>query len=114
ASGRDGFLASREGRRQSIPGLGKVAAFAHFRGTRRWTGREEGNIRIVIFDDGWFWWIPFAGEVTSVGCVMHARTVRGREGSVTELFDTMVSRCPRIAEWLAGAERVSPIHTAAN
>ncbi|HUG37972.1 MAG TPA: tryptophan 7-halogenase, partial [Candidatus Limnocylindrales bacterium] len=114
ASGRDGFLASRHGRRQPIPGLGKVAAFAHFRGTRRWTGREEGNLRIVTFDDGWFWWIPFAGDVTSVGCVMHARTVQGREGAIGALFDAMVARCPRIGEWLAGAERITPVHTAAN
>ena len=114
ASGRDGFLASRHGRRRPIPGLGKVAAFAHFRGARRWTGREEGNIRIVTFEDGWFWWIPFAGDVTSVGCVMHARTVRGREGSIPELFETMIARCPRVRDGLAGAERITPVHTAAN
>ncbi|HEV8440834.1 MAG TPA: tryptophan 7-halogenase, partial [Methylomirabilota bacterium] len=114
ASGRDAFLASRIGRRRPVPGLGKVALFAHFRGARRWPGREEGNIRIFIFEDGWFWWIPFAGEVTSVGCVLHARTVRGRDGSLPELFDDMIGRCRRVSEGLAGAERVTNVHTAAN
>jgi flavin-dependent dehydrogenase len=114
ASGRDALLATRIGRRRPMPGLGKVALFAHFRGARRWPGRDEGNIRIFIFEDGWFWWIPFAGDVTSVGCVLHARTARGREGSTEELFDAMIRRCRRVDDGLAQAERITPLHTAAN
>jgi flavin-dependent dehydrogenase len=114
ASGRDAFLASRFGRRLPMPGLGKVAVFAHFRGARRWAGREEGNIRIFIFEDGWFWWIPFAGDATSVGCVLHARTARGREASMPELFEAMIARCQRVREGLVGATRISSVHTAAN
>ena len=114
ASGRDTFLASRYGRRTPMPGLGKVAVFAHFRGARRWPGKEEGNIRIFIFEDGWFWYIPFAGDVTSVGCVLHARTVRGREGSLEELLEAMIARCERVRETLRGAERVTPVYSAAN
>ena len=114
ASGRDAFLAARFGRRRPMPGLGKVALFAHFRGAQRWPGRDEGNIRIFIFEDGWFWWIPFAGDVTSVGCVMHARTAREREGAPTDLFESMVRRCRRVREGLDGAERITPVHAAAN
>ena len=114
ASGRDSFLASRLGARRRIPNLGKVALFAHFRGAARAAGRAEGNIRIFIFEDGWFWWIPFAGDVTSIGCVLHARTVRGREGSVEALYDEMIGRCRRVAEGLAGAERITPVHPVAN
>jgi flavin-dependent dehydrogenase len=114
ATGRDALIASRHGRRRPLPGLGKVAVFAHFRGARRWPGRDEGNIRIFLFDGGWFWWIPFAGDVTSVGCVLHARTVRGREGSLPELFDQMIGRCERVHEGVEGAERVTPVHSAAN
>jgi flavin-dependent dehydrogenase len=114
ASGRDAFLASRYSRRRPVPGLGKVAIFAHFKGARRWAGREEGIIRIHIFEDGWFWWIPFTGDVTSVGCVLHARTARGREGLLPELFDTMIQRCHRVREGLLAAERITPVHTAAN
>jgi flavin-dependent dehydrogenase len=114
ASGRDAFVASRFGRRRPEPGLGKVAIFAHFRGARRWRGRAEGNIRIFIFEDGWFWWIPFAGDLTSIGCVLHARTARGREASLPELFEAMILRCQRVREGLAGATRVTAVHTAAN
>jgi hypothetical protein len=108
------LLTSGYARRRPVPGLGKAAIFAHFRGGRRWPGFEEGNIRIYIFEDGWFWWIPFAGNVTSVGCVLHARTVRGREGSLPDLFETMIHRCHRVREGLRAAERITPVHTAAN
>ena len=114
ATGRDAFLASRHGQREPVPGLGKVALFAHFKGARRFAGRDEGNIRIYLFDGGWFWWIPFAGDTTSVGCVLHARTVRGRDGAIADLFDAMVERCERVGDGLAGASRVTPVHTAAN
>lgn len=114
ASGRDGFLASRVGHRERVPNLGKVALFAHFRGAERAPGRDDGNIGIHVFVDGWFWWIPFTGDRTSVGCVLHARTVRGREGDLDALFDDMTQRCDRVRNALRGAERVTPVRSAAN
>jgi flavin-dependent dehydrogenase len=114
ASGRDGFIAARAGTRERIPNLGKVALFGHFSGAHRAPGIDEGNIRIHVFEDGWFWWIPFAGDVTSVGCVLHARTLRGRNGAVDQVFFEMAKRCQRVAEGLAGAEPVTPIHRVAN
>ncbi len=114
ASGRDAFLAGVLGRRERIPNLGKVALYAHFAGAKRFAGIEEGNIRIYVFEDGWFWWIPFAGEVTSVGCVLHARAVRGRDVAIEALFDAMIPRCHHVAEGLERARRVSPVYRSAN
>ena len=114
ASGRDGFLASRTGRRARIPNLGKVALFSHFRGADRLTGKEEGNIRIYVFDAGWFWWIPLAGDLTSIGAVVHAKTVRAWTGSPEELYADMIRRCKSVAAGLAHAQRVTPVHRAAN
>ena len=114
ASGRDALIASRHGRRRPIEGLGKVALFAHFRGGRRWPGREEGNIRIFSFEAGWFWYIPFANGTSSVGCVLHARTVRGREGNLEQLYESLIARCRGLVEALDGAPRITPVHSAAN
>jgi flavin-dependent dehydrogenase len=114
ASGRDAFVPGRLGRRRPVSGLGKVAIFAYYRGARRFPGREEGNVRIYTFPEGWFWWIPLARDETSVGCVLHARTVKGREGSLPDLLASMIERCERVRDALVGAERVTPIYTAAN
>jgi flavin-dependent dehydrogenase len=114
ASGRDGFMASRYGERRRIPNLGKVALFAHYRGARRAPGLEEGNIRIYAFKDGWCWWIPLANDLTSVGAVCHARTVREWTGDMAGLFDSMIARSRGVSENLAGAVRITPVHTTAN
>jgi len=114
ASGRASFLASRLGERRRRPNLGKVALFAHFRGADRLSGKEEGNIRIYVFPDGWFWWIPLANDLTSVGAVMHARTVRNFAGTAEELYAAMIARCAPVTAALAHAERVSAVHREAN
>ncbi|MEX2222318.1 MAG: tryptophan 7-halogenase [Candidatus Rokuibacteriota bacterium] len=114
ASGRDAFIASRHGRRRPIEGLGKVALFAHFRGGRRWPGKEEGNIRIFSFEPGWFWYIPFHNGTSSVGCVLHARTVRGHEANLEQLYESLIARCRGLADALDGAPRFTPVHRAAN
>lgn len=114
ASGRDAFLPSRIGQRRRVPNLGKVALFAHFRGADRAPGIDEGNIRVYVFEDGWCWWIPFAGDLTSIGCVLHAKTVKGRDGNVESLYHEMLDRCREVARGLARAERVTPVHRVAN
>ena len=114
ASGRDAFIATRHGRRAPVEGLGKVALFAHFRGGKRWPGKEVGNIRIFTFEAGWFWYIPFHTGVSSVGCVLHARTVKGREGDLEQLYESLIARCPGVRDAIDGAPRITPVHSAAN
>jgi flavin-dependent dehydrogenase len=114
ASGRDGFMATRYGKRRRIPNLGKVALYTHYRGARRMSGLAEGNIRIYAFKEGWCWWIPLANDLTSVGAVCHARTVRAFGGSTEELFDSMLTRSSGVSENLAGAVRVMPVESTAN
>ena len=114
ASGRESFLATRLGERTRIPNLGKVAMFAHFRGAERLHGVEEGNIQIYIREDGWYWWIPLADNVTSVGAVVHARTARAWSGSQEALFEDMLQRSKHLPRMLANAARITPVRTEAN
>ena len=114
ASGRDAFIATRHGKRRPVEGLGKVALFAHFRGGKRWPGKEAGNIRIFSFEPGWFWYIPFHNGTSSVGCVLHARTVRGHERNLEQLYHSLIARCRGLAEALDGAPRITAVHSAAN
>jgi flavin-dependent dehydrogenase len=114
ASGRATFLGSRLGQRKPLPDLGRVAMYAHFRGARRDETVPAGNIRIHVARDGWLWWIPFADGTESIGCVVHASVAKQRQGSVTALFEAMIASAPRLAKGLEGAERLTPVHTAAN
>jgi flavin-dependent dehydrogenase len=114
ASGRSALLGGTLGQREALPDLGKVAIFAHFQGAHRDPATPCGNIRIHIVRDGWIWWIPFANGTDSIGCVVYARVVKAHGGSVDRLFEDMLATSPRLTQGLAGARRVTPIHTAAN
>jgi flavin-dependent dehydrogenase len=114
ASGRAAFLGGRLGSRAALPGLGRVALFAHVRGTHRESSVPEGNIRIHIIRDGWLWYIPFADGTDSIGCVLHASVAKQRQGSVEELFDAVTASAPRFAERLTDAQRITPVYSAAN
>jgi flavin-dependent dehydrogenase len=114
ATGRDALLASRLGRREPMPSLGKVALFAHYHGADRWPGRTEGHIRIYLFEHGWFWWIPFAGDLTSIGCVLHQRVVKERQAPIEQLFEEMIAASPTLAAGLARATRTTQVWTTAN
>ena len=114
ASGRDALVASRLGRRVPLPDLGKAALFAHYRGAERMAGRLEGHLRAYLFEHGWFWWIPFSDDLTSVGVVLHKRAFKARQGSLDELFEEMVAASPSVSSGLAGATPVTAIHRVAN
>jgi flavin-dependent dehydrogenase len=114
ASGRTALLGSSWGQREPLPDLGKVAIFAHFRGVHRDPAVPDGNIRIHIVRDGWLWWIPFGDGTDSIGCVLHARVVKARGGSIERVFEEVLASSPRLTQGLAGAQRVTPVHTAAN
>src|SRR5205809_6729794 len=68
---------------------------------------------MYLLREGWFWWIPFAGDVTSVGCGRHWRAVR-RGPTLGTLFEDAVAACPAVARCLAGARRVAGVWSAAN
>jgi flavin-dependent dehydrogenase len=114
ASGRAAFAAKDIGKREPLPALGKVAIFAHFRAMKRERDIPEGNIRLYLVPQGWLWRIPFANRVDSVGGVLHAQVVKARSGSIEALFEEILTASPHLTDALAGAQRITPVHTAAN
>lgn len=70
ASGRSAFLGGRLGIKRDIPLDSRTAFYSHFEHVERYAGERAGDIRIVAFDHGWFWMIPFKGITTSVGMVV--------------------------------------------
>ncbi|KYF66213.1 NAD(P)/FAD-dependent oxidoreductase [Sorangium cellulosum] len=111
ATGRDTLLASRLRRKAQLAELDKTALFAHYEGVVREEGILEGNIQLVIFEHGWFWFIPFRGGLTSVGAVVSSSWIRGRRKgeSLDELFDRTVAQSGWAREFLANARRTRPV-----
>ena len=111
ASGRDTFIASRHRLRDPHPELRKACVWAHFDGIEREPGAAAGNIRIVAFDDGWAWVIPFASGRTSVGFVLHGRCFRDRTGDIESFWHERLRRAPVLAKIMEPAVRACDFQT---
>ncbi len=95
ASGRSAFIGSRLGMKRDLSFQTRTAFFSHFEDVQREPGDREGDIQVVAFPHGWFWMIPFKGNVTSVGVVVtdeylkrrHAEIISDRRAKATGEHD---------------------------
>ena len=111
ATGRNALLARKLGLRVAEPNLKKVSIFSHFRGARRDAGIDEGATLIMHTRnrDSWFWYIPLAGDVVSVGVVGDLEYLLGRGGNAQVRFEQEILNCPALEERVAGAEQIIPV-----
>lgn len=125
ASGRWSVIAKKLRLQTPDPRLNKAAAFSHYRGVERLPGKHEGTITVATFEGGWIWVIPFKGEITSVGAVMHrdywrrradrvpaladADPTGARHAAAADMLDAAIAACPPVARRMARAERVRPV-----
>jgi flavin-dependent dehydrogenase len=99
ASGRDALLAGDRREKIRIDGLDKSAVYTHVTGARRQPGELEGDIDIVIFSGGWFWFIPFKDGRTSVGAVVSSAWVKENHDDADGLLRRAIAQSPT-AQWL--------------
>ena len=111
ATGRNALLARKLGLRVAEPNLKKVSIFSHFRGARRDAGIDEGATLIMHTRnrDSWFWYIPLAGDVVSVGVVGDLEYLLGRGRDAQVRFEEEIRNCPALEERVASAEQVTPV-----
>ncbi|HTS65388.1 MAG TPA: NAD(P)/FAD-dependent oxidoreductase [Candidatus Acidoferrales bacterium] len=70
ATGRDAFSVTRRGWKVRDPYLNKIAIWTYYKGAMRDAGVDEGATTVAyVPEKGWFWYIPLAGDVVSVGIV---------------------------------------------
>lgn len=110
ATGRKAMQAHAARSTQRIDGLDKTAFYSHYRGVPRVCGPEEGDIDIIIFSGGWFWFIPFKDGRTSVGAVVSSDWVKAHRaaGDATAMLLAAIDESPTAKELTANAERLFP------
>ncbi|CAN5371704.1 NAD(P)/FAD-dependent oxidoreductase [soil metagenome] len=115
ASGRDTVLSSKLGFKRKNPAHNSSALFGHYTGARRLEGQREGNISIMWFQHGWFWFIPLADGTTSVGAVCWPYYLKTRAKPLREFFDDTIALCPELADRLKNATLVhDDVHATGN
>jgi flavin-dependent dehydrogenase len=114
ASGRDTFLANQLGIKQRSHDNNTAALFGHFSGAKRLPGRIEGNISLFWFEHGWFWFIPLADGITSIGAVCSPQYMKSRRTEPAQFLMDTIALCPQLAERLREAALVSPVTATGN
>ncbi len=114
ATGRDTLLASQMGTKTRHPRHTSAAIYAHFVGARRLPGKAAGNITIVWFDNGWFWFIPLADGTTSVGAVCSPEFLKTRRGDLASFFYGIIALSPEVSDRLKDATLVGSVTATGN
>lgn len=117
ASGQSSILMDRFGLRQWDPVLKKAALWTYWKGAFRDSGPNQGSQVILQLKDkaGWFWYIPLADDIISVGVVAGVDYLfKNREVSADrsdteaywgEIYQQEVARCPGLQPRIEKAER---------
>ena len=112
ATGRSALISRKLGIKTEEPTLKKASLFTHFESGSRDEGIDEGATLILHTrtKDAWFWYIPLAGDVVSVGVVGDiGYLVQKREGTPQEIFEEELDRCPPMKDRLERARQLFPM-----
>jgi flavin-dependent dehydrogenase len=102
ASGRDIFTLSKTNGRKWDPLLNKMAVWTYYRGAKRDSGVDEGSTTVAMVPErGWFWYIPLADDIVSVGVVAEKGYLFDGPKELSEIFLGEVEKNLWIKEHLA-------------
>lgn len=114
ASGRDTFLAGKNGWKRRDLKHASAAIFGHFRGVERRPGKDAGNISLYWFDYGWIWMIPLKDDVMSIGAVCRPEYLKKRSGSIDEHLLATLAAIPEIKRRMRNSEPTMPAQATGN
>jgi flavin-dependent dehydrogenase len=111
ATGQQAILSSKLGLRRVNPALKKAAIWGHFRGCHRDT--SDGGVYTIVLHTNqrksWFWYIPQADDVVSIGVVGDNEYMLKRGGTPQATFFEEVAKCSALQWRMKDAEQVDDL-----
>ncbi len=110
ATGQSSFLASRLQLKQRDPRLQKATVWTYYQGALRDPGKDEGATLIMQTPGkkSWFWYIPLANDIVSVGCTGSLKYMFSEPGqSAQDVFERELSRCEEMTRRVGVGQRVT-------
>jgi flavin-dependent dehydrogenase len=109
ATGRDAFSITRHGWKARDPYLNKIAIWTYYKGAIRDPGVDEGATTIAyVPEKGWFWYIPLAGDVVSVGIVAEKDYLYNGTRDLAEIFHREVGKNVWVKQHLDAGQQYGP------
>jgi len=100
---------TRKGWKVRDPYLNKIAIWTYYKGAMRDPGVDEGATTVAyVPEKGWFWYIPLAGDVLSVGIVAEKDYLYNGSKDLAEIFHREVRNNAWIERHLAIGQQFGP------
>ena len=112
ATGRSALISRKLNIKTEEPTLRKASLFTHFESGSRDEGIDEGATLILHTrtKDAWFWYIPLADDVVSVGVVGDiGYLLQERTGTPQEIFEEELEKCRPMQDRLERARQLFPM-----
>jgi flavin-dependent dehydrogenase len=109
ATGRDAFAVTRNGWKIRDPYLNKIAVWTYYKGALRDPGLDEGATTVAyVPEKGWFWYIPLADDIVSVGVVAEKDYLYRDANDLPTIFHNQVKKNAWIERHLAAGVQSGP------
>jgi flavin-dependent dehydrogenase len=96
------------------PELNKIAIWTYYKGAKRDCGYDEGATTVAyIPNKGWFWYIPLADDIVSVGVVAEADYLYRDGRDLETIFQRETKENPWIVDHLSTGEVCAPYRVTA-
>ncbi len=113
-SGQSAMVASRLGLQEFNRRLRKASIWTYYQGAARAEHSSENTTVILLTNDkkAWFWYIPLADDVVSVGVVGDNDHILKGRGTPEETFQEELLKCEAVAKRVQHGEQTGPFHVA--
>ena len=114
ATGQQAFLANKLGVKEVNENLKKAAIWGYYRDAVRGDGDNAGATIIMQTQhkNSWFWFIPLANGITSIGCVADNDFLLKRQVTPAKAYAAELAQCPGLQRRLQNATMVEDLRTA--
>lgn len=114
ASGRDTVLARQLNCKRKNTQHQMAAVYGHYHNVGRRTAKNEGNISIYWFQQGWIWMIPLQDGMMSVGLVCWPSYLKTRNNTLELFLLQALQSVPDVSARMAGGSLDGKVHATGN
>jgi len=113
ATGQSALISNKFDLKVPDPTLRNASIWTYYKGASREGGLDEGATLVLALQKkkGWFWYIPLADDIVSVGVVAPIDYLTKNRGNAETVFNEELERCPGAKRRVMAGQRVSDFYT---
>jgi len=109
ATGRDAFLVTKNGWKVRDPYLNKIAIWTYYKGAKIDDGIDGGATTVAYLPEkGWFWYIPLADDIVSVGIVAEKDYLYKDSKDLETIYQSQIKKNLWIEQHVSVGQQTGP------